>query len=140
MRPVLALSGIAAVAVIALAGCGDGSVEQESVRSPMTRGVPAPGTAEGSSSLAPQPLAIEVKVAGGRAQTARESVPVPLGERVVLVTSSDIADEVHLHGYDKSVKVAPGKPARLKFTADVPGVFEAELERSGIVLVKLVVR
>ncbi len=46
----------------------------------------------------------------------------------MLVVSSDVVDEVHLHGYDKSVDVTPGTPARLAFVASLPGRFEVELE------------
>ena len=51
--------------------------------------------------------------------------------------TADRADEVHLHGYDRKVDIEPGKPAELEFTADVPGVFEVELEEAGLKLVEL---
>lgn len=58
-------------------------------------------------------------------------VEIPLGAEVTLTVTSDVADEVHLHGYDESVPVQPGQPATLRFTADIPGVFEFELEQTG---------
>jgi hypothetical protein len=36
--------------------------------------------------------------------------------------------------------VAPGKPAIIDFTANVPGVFEVELEESGLKLFELQVQ
>ena len=53
---------------------------------------------------------------------------------------ADTADEVHLHGYDKKVDLVKGKPANLTFKADVPGIFEVELEERGLKLLDLVVK
>jgi hypothetical protein len=57
-----------------------------------------------------------------------ERVDVDLDERVVLVVRADVADHVHLHGYDIMSDVAPGQPARIAFRATIPGQFEVELE------------
>lgn len=53
------------------------------------------------------------------------------GKKVKLTVTSEINDEVHLHGYDLSAKVAPGTPAIIEFAADKTGRFEAELEQGG---------
>ncbi|MBD0290495.1 MAG: hypothetical protein ICV74_04495, partial [Thermoleophilia bacterium] len=53
------------------------------------------------------------------------------GQRVVISVDSQLADEVHLHGYDLSTDVAPGQPARIEFRADTPGRFTIELEERG---------
>lgn len=70
---------------------------------------------------------IEVVVSGGEV-TGDGRVQVPLGEEVTLRVTADVVDEVHVHGYDLLAPVAPGEPAELVFTADVPGIFEVELE------------
>lgn len=57
-----------------------------------------------------------------------ERVEVNLGDEVVLVVTSDVADEVHLHTYDVMVDVEAGETVELSFTADIPGIFEVELE------------
>ncbi len=36
----------------------------------------------------------------------------------MLVVTAEVTDHVHLHGYDLMADVAPGKPARIEFTAD----------------------
>lgn len=64
---------------------------------------------------------------------------VPLGSRVELVVASDLADEVHLHGYDRSSFVTAGATTTLRFTADQPGVFEVELENAGVPLGEIAV-
>jgi hypothetical protein len=54
--------------------------------------------------------------------------------------TSDRSDELHVHGYDKTVPLAPGSPAVVQFVADLPGVFEVETHDSGLLLFQLVVR
>jgi len=65
---------------------------------------------------------------------------VSKGDRVVIVVKSDVADEIHLHGYDKATDVAAGETARLPFTADLPGRFEVELESRGVQIADLTVQ
>jgi hypothetical protein len=48
------------------------------------------------------------------------------GDPVRIVVRSDVADEIHIHGYDISRDAAPGKPARFQFDATIEGVFEIE--------------
>lgn len=59
-----------------------------------------------------------------------KSVTVKQGQKVVLKVTSDIADQVHLHGYDLSKEVAPGQEAVIEFAADKTGRFDLELEKS----------
>ena len=46
--------------------------------------------------------------------------------------TSDVADEIHFHGYDISRDVTAGGTVRLPFTATIPGRFEVELEGKGV--------
>jgi hypothetical protein len=46
-------------------------------------------------------------------------------------------DEVHVHGYDTSVEAPAGKVVTVAFEATMPGIFEVELENSGIAIGKL---
>lgn len=75
----------------------------------------------------------------GATVTGDTSPTVPLGSLVELVVESDVMDVVHLHGYDLEAMVSSGV-ARLRFTADVPGVFEVELENSGKTLASITVQ
>ena len=79
-------------------------------------------------------------IVGGQPQggIARDSVAA--GRNVVITVTSDVADEVHVHGYDLSADVAPRAPATIRFTADTPGRFEIELENSGVQIAELEVR
>ncbi len=64
---------------------------------------------------------------------------VKQGDNVVLVVRSDVADEIHLHGYNLMQDVEAGGTAKITFVASVPGRFEAELEQSGVQLAELTV-
>jgi len=66
----------------------------------------------------------------GGAVTGNSREQVKRGETVRLVVASDVAEEVHVHGYDERVAVPAGGTAELTFAAAIPGVFEVELEKS----------
>ena len=80
---------------------------------------------------------ITVDVAGGAPVDGVRRVEVDLGSVVALMVTSDAAEEVHVHGYDILRAVSEGHPAHLAFTAEIPGVFEVELEGSGRLLLLL---
>jgi hypothetical protein len=118
----------AAVAVGALGGCGHGSGT-------------APGSnPAGASAKAPAASSvrtINVKVRGGKASGDTGRIAVPLGTPIVLSVSSDVADEIHVHGYDRKAEIPAGATAAVTFTANTPGVFEVELENSKLQLLQL---
>jgi len=64
-------------------------------------------------------------------------VNVVAGSLVRIITSGEVADEVHVHGYDMTVDVTPGAEETLEFPADIPGIFEVELEDAGTLLFEL---
>lgn len=80
----------------------------------------------------PQPATVEITIRNGTPVGGIRRVTVAKGRRVVLVVTSDVADHVHLHGYDIMRDVAPGPPTRLAFRATIVGTVEAELEDSGV--------
>ncbi len=81
---------------------------------------------------------ILVTVAGGQLTSERRA-EVKLGDNVKIVIQSDTADELHLHGYDLTVDVAAGQDAELAFVAEIPGIFEVELEGLRLQVLELVV-
>lgn len=80
---------------------------------------------------------IAITYAHGTVSPQPGRVTVKLNSTVALVVTSDVADEVHLHGYDKHAEVSPGRAATMVFQATIPGVFEVELEKLGRRLVQL---
>lgn len=80
---------------------------------------------------------LEIVVEGGEVVGGVETIDVDLGSTVHMIVVSDAAEHVHVHGYDLFFDVAPETPAQIVFTADVPGVFEVELEGSHTLIAEL---
>ena len=130
-----------------LTGCGGREDRREQPASTPVTTVPATSSTEPpSASEAPTTTegfagtVIEAKVTGSTVETASRRVRVDRGEKVRIQVEADRNEEVHLHGYDLSSDVAPGKPAIIDFTADAPGVFEVELEQARLKLFELQVQ
>jgi hypothetical protein len=85
----------------------------------------------------PPPANIRIVVRGGEPVGGIRNVTVAKGRRVVLIVNSDVADEVHLHGYNLKRDVEPGTPARLPFRATINGTVEVELEQRGVPLARI---
>ena len=83
---------------------------------------------------------IVVDVKGGKPVGGVKNATVKKQEQVELVVHSDVADEVHLHGYDLAQDVEAGGTARIRFQATITGVFEAELESRGLQILELTVK
>ena len=120
-------AAIATTAVVVMAGCGD-----DGTTSPTTTTSRAPIDTAGATT-------IEVGYANG-AITGGGKRSATRGQPVVIKVTSDVADEVHLHGYDKKADAAPGTVATITFIADKPGIFEVELEKKGLKLFELEVK
>lgn len=105
----------------------------------------APGRATSETRAAkparpPQPEATRVEVRGGEPVGGVKKITTTKGELVRLIARSDVADQVHLHGYDISRPVGPEKAARFRFEATIEGIFEIELEGRGVKIAQLEVR
>lgn len=72
-----------------------------------------------------------VTVAPYRAGAPLHTMTVYRGDRVALLIESEVAGELHLHGYDREVALKPGGKARLSVEADRSGQFEMELHEPG---------
>jgi plastocyanin len=57
-----------------------------------------------------------------------QEIEVSAGDQVRFTVESDVADEVHVHGYDLSQNVAAGGKVAFDFPAEIEGIFEVELE------------
>ncbi len=77
--------------------------------------------------------------AAGDVVTETDRVEVDLGDIVMVIVESDVAEEVHVHGYDILAAVGPDTDGMILFTADVPGRFEIEFETSRAFIAEIVV-
>jgi outer membrane lipoprotein SlyB len=139
---ILALAALASALV--LAGCGGDdetsppttTTTTETTQTETTTGT----TTETTVEPPPGPTVVRVRVVGGVPKGGIVRKTVKQGDRVVLVVTSDVADEVHLHGYDISRDVRAGGTARIRFRAKVPGRFEVELEQRSVQIADLTVK
>ena len=128
----------ATVASIALVGCG--SNDSESASSDTTTTETTTTTTDTTTTTeAEKPTEVKVVVVNGSPQGGIVRQTVNKDDQVVLVVTSDVADEIHLHGYDKAKDVAAGGTIRLPFKATIPGRFEAELESRGVQIAEITV-
>ena len=134
----------AAALVIGLSGCGPGGGQAAPASAPPPAPSPAPSaaaSAAGSPSPAgtPSPALrmLDVSYAAGTVTGVDARTSAALGEALLLRVTSDVADTVHVHGYNLYAPVAPGTVAEIPITATIPGGFEVELEKLGKTLFQL---
>ncbi|MFD7154632.1 cupredoxin domain-containing protein [Kribbella sp. NPDC059898] len=142
--------------MLVLAGCGGGDSSGSGTPSPsapastptstLPTNTPTPGAPNtGSPSNTADPsgetadVTITVTVANGKVNPSGATIKVKAGQTVLVTATSDAAEELHIHGYDKELELTPGKAASVKFTANMKGTFEVETHKSGKLVAKLVV-
>jgi hypothetical protein len=145
-----------ALGMLVLAGCGGDNTSGTTTPSPsapassptstLPTNTPTPGTPNASSpSNTADPsgeqadVMVDVTVANGKVNPSGATIKVKAGQTVLIKAVSDAAEELHIHGYDKELELAPGKPVSVKFTANMKGTFEVETHKSGKLVAKLVV-
>jgi hypothetical protein len=103
---------------------------------------PPPGAASPTPATPAEPAATEIKVgvAKGKVTPKAGARKVAKGKPVRIVVTSDKADEVHVHGYDKTAKIEAGKPKAIEFDATMPGKWEVELHEQELQLFSLQVQ
>jgi hypothetical protein len=102
--------------------------------------VPTTVARPSDSTAAPARTVLAVTVRGGSVVEGGSRQRATLNEAVTIRVTSDVADEVHVHGYEKKFPVAAGQTGEVTFNANIPGVFEIEFERSHKQLFTLEVR
>ncbi len=78
-----------------------------------------------------------IEVRDGEPVGGIEKIEVSAGEQVRFRVHSDVAEEVHVHGYDLMKDVPAGGTVEFDFPADIEGIFEAELEGVGVQILEL---
>lgn len=70
----------------------------------------------------------QISVSGGKPVGGIKKLDYNKGDQVKFIVTSDVADEIHVHGYDIKKDVPAGGSVRFSFPASIEGVFEIELE------------
>jgi hypothetical protein len=120
----------------------DDDDDQASPPPPPTGTATAPTTTR-QTTTTPRPAGprqIRITFRGGRVIGGLRRARLDRGDRAVLIVRADVADHIHLHGYDIMRDVSPGRPARLPFRATIPGRFEVELEDRRLQIAQIEVR
>ena len=144
VKVLLALGALALVAFIAVAidGTGRGG-DDSSVRETTP---PASTTKDETVHRQPEeekpaekkdPAIPTIVVRGGEPVGGVAELSFDAGEVVRFKVTSDVADELHLHGYDISKPIAASGSAIFEFPADIEGIFELELEERAVPLAEL---
>ena len=140
MRPAARLpSALAITVVLAVSGCGDDAGGDDTTAASGTDTTATTGAPGTTDEAAAAPRTVSLRYAGGAVTGGSQRVTVDAGEEVRLEVTSDVDEEVHVHGYDLVVPVAAGETAAVDVVGDLPGVWEVELHESGDVLAELVV-
>lgn len=66
-------------------------------------------------------------------------IKVNQNDTVTFRVKSDVAEEIHVHGYDKKFDIRAGQTKTISFDADLTGIFEIEFENSGTQIGELTV-
>ena len=148
-RLTLALAAAIALTVagLALASCGSGNepsgtttdIYDTTTPSTTTQTTTQTTTENETTPPVDTPVVVRIVVVNGAPKGGIVRRTVDKGDRIVLVVKSDVSDHVHLHGYDIMRDVVPGKTARLRFKATIPGRFEVELEDRGVQIADITV-
>jgi hypothetical protein len=118
---------VVAVVAFIVARPGDDDDDSKSSSSTQAQTPAESGTdTQTGTEAATKPPVTRIQVKGGVLVGDAKTIRVAKDEIVRIVVSSDIPDQIHLHGYDIEKEAAPGKPARFRFKADAEGAFELE--------------
>lgn len=93
----------------------------------------------GEQTDAPADVEFEISVEGSDRTAGEANIEASVGEVVAITVNSDVADKVHLHGYDILSAVEAGGSTTITFEANIPGKFEVELEDTGFLVTELTV-
>lgn len=115
-----ALAALSSAILLAVAGTGCGSTEQPTDPS--------------------APVEVAITITAGRAEPQPGRIDAKKNQQVRITVTSDVADRVHVHGYEVGADLIAGQPATVEFEANLDGLFEVETHQSGLLLFQLLVR
>jgi FtsP/CotA-like multicopper oxidase with cupredoxin domain len=122
---IVAALAVAVVAfIVAQPGDDDDSTPPPNTTTQEQGGTETPTESDDQAPVEPE--VTRIRLNGGVIVGDAKTIRVAKDDVVRIVVSSDIPDEIHLHGYDIEKEAEPGKPARFRFKADAEGAFELE--------------
>jgi plastocyanin len=122
----LALVIAAAVVAFVIANPG-GDSKTKTKTATTTAATAAPTTS--TATTPPAPAFEKIVVRNGKPVGGIKKLTVKQGDQVRFEVDSDVADEIHVHGYDFHKDVEAGGSVRFDFRAKISGGFVVELEK-----------
>ncbi|MBA2348589.1 MAG: hypothetical protein H0V81_09880 [Solirubrobacterales bacterium] len=86
---------------------------------------------------APKPAILTVRFANGEPEGGVRTLRFEKGEEVAFKVVSDVAEEIHVHGFDIYRDVAPGRSATFRFDAEFDGKYEIEMHDAAVQIASL---
>lgn len=138
------IGGIAAVAlavvllVVLKDDGGEGSSKSETAKPANSQ----PAKEKAPSNVAKEPAKQKpaiptIVVRNGKPVGGVAELSFKAGEDIRFKVTSDVSDELHLHGYDISKEVEAGGSVSFDFPAEIEGIFELELEQRAVPIAEL---
>ncbi|MDQ3571972.1 MAG: hypothetical protein M3383_03825 [Actinomycetota bacterium] len=128
-----ALVGVA-VAVVLFLLLKDDTADKDTE---LSRKAAPQGQQAGLKAPADEPKIPMIEIKDGEPVGGVQKLEFPSGQKAVFEITSDVADELHLHGYDRYVDVLAGTPLEFFFEADIEGVFELESHTTGVLIAEI---
>jgi heme/copper-type cytochrome/quinol oxidase subunit 2 len=125
---------LCAALLLVAAACASGS-DDSTARSSSSAGI-----ASGEPNPAKEPVTVTVSVTDGKVSPKPSRVKVPLGSTVELQVTSDVDDELHVHGFDVEKPLEAGITTTVELQADEAGLYEVETHETELELLQLEVR
>ena len=80
---------------------------------------------------------VALAFAGGEVVGGVQTIEATSGEEVTMTVTSDVQEELHVHGVEVYEDLPPGEEVEVSFTPEAEGVFEIELHESGTQIANL---
>lgn len=148
MKTLTRLLTIGSLAVFALGtvACGSGTTSTISTSppttsttttaTPTTTTIATSSTTTATTSTTDQDIP-RIKVEDGVKTEGLDTLSVRVGETVRFEVEADVADEIHVHGFDLHFDTIPDEEVLVEFVADATGIFEVELEAAELHILDL---
>lgn len=139
----IALAGVVVAVAVFLFVADDDTANEESETTQQTQTAaddvatdekPNKGKADKPS----KPDVPQIVIEGGGPVGGVQKIEVTSGEELRVDVKTDVADELHLHGFDLFFDIVPGKTNRVVVpNADIEGVVELESHSTGALLAEI---
>ena len=132
----IAVLALFAFASLALAACGsddDSGNGNSAAGGGYDKGTPA----RTEEAPPPEPAIEAIVVRDGAPVGGPAELEYDAGEQIRFRVRSNVADELHIHGYDITREIPAGGTVTVSFPADLEGIYEAELHGSGELIAEL---